>query len=209
MIWSKSAALVFTIFAFVSVTYSTGAHSGFLDRSCVKITMVEGDADWTLYPINGDGVHLNLSNRDIGQSTELRPAPESVGFEIEGSGERRYEQHRHEGNLIRFEDHDDDDYSDAVIRHEACASSPAPRPASPPTSTSTRTPTPTPSPTPTPTASPAPQPTPTRVSPPVVRSQPSQPVYQYVLVPTNTPTAALRPTRTPTPSPFGVAGVSV
>ena len=112
-----------------STANADGDHS--FGGSCVRITMVSADADYTLHLVNQNRTKLGLNNREVGSSIILTQAPERIGILIDHTGDVKWD-HRHLDNgQIGFEDHDDGDFNDAVIRVEPAScpsriSNPAP-----------------------------------------------------------------------------------
>ena len=54
-------------------------------EKCLKVTMIEGDADNTLHLVNAEGQPLGLTNRDIGKSIEWEDVNVKIFIRIDGT----------------------------------------------------------------------------------------------------------------------------
>ena len=214
------AALALAIITALSIP-STVSADPFGEGECVRITMVSADASYLLHLVDENSNRLGLNNQQVSSSI-VRTTPQLIGIEIDHTGDVKWEHNHFDNGLIGFEDHNDSDFNDAVIRIEpvSCPSrktnsaptatptplptaTPTPRPRAAanfrsipqyiPAPAATRSPTATPTPTPKPTATPLPTTTPTPTATPI-----PSPTAAPTATATPTPTATATPTPTPT-----------
>ena len=110
--------LIAAVFA-ISLLVSPHAYA---QQGCTQVKMISGDADNTLYLVDGDGRRLRdfrngntLSNRQVNSSIVLRGVPSMIGIEIDGTGQILYDYTVSQSGAMGFEDYIDDDFNDAVI----------------------------------------------------------------------------------------------
>ena len=96
----------------------------YAQQSCTQVKMIFGEADNTLYLIDGSGNRLrdirngnNLSNRQINSFIVLWQTPSKIGIEVADTGQTLY---RYKNNVKQsgdrgYEDYIDNDFNDAVI----------------------------------------------------------------------------------------------
>ena len=115
---TRVAAFVVVLAAAIAAVHmfpsTANAHVG-ADGPCVRLTMVSAHAEFKLHLVDQNQVRLGLNNRQVGSSILLRRTPSEIGIEIDHTGEVKW-NHEHQNGLISFEDLDDADYNDAVIR---------------------------------------------------------------------------------------------
>ena len=97
----------------------------YAQQSCTQVTMIFAEAAYTLYLIDGNGNRLvdirngnNLSNRQVDSYIVLRGMPSRIGIYIQDTGGTSYD---YRSNVIQsgdrgYEDGEDTDFNDAVIR---------------------------------------------------------------------------------------------
>ncbi len=96
----------------------------YAQQGCTQVKMILGDADNTLFLIDGSGSRLRdiqsgntLSNRQVNSYIELWEVPSRIGIEIAGTGQTlyRYRDNVKQSGTRGYEDYIDDDFNDAVI----------------------------------------------------------------------------------------------
>ena len=97
----------------------------YAQQSCTRVEMIYAEAWYTLYLIDGNGNSLRdiqsgntLSNLEVGSSIVLRGMPSRIGIYIQDTGGTSYD---YRSNVIQsgdrgYEDGEDTDFNDAVIR---------------------------------------------------------------------------------------------
>ncbi len=112
--------LIAAVFA-ISLLVTSRAYA---QQGCTQVKMILGEADNTLYLIDGNGSRLRdiqsgntLSNRQVNSFIVLWGTPSRIGIEIAGTGQTLY---RYKDNVVQpgdrgYEDYIDGDFNDAVI----------------------------------------------------------------------------------------------
>ena len=120
---TRLAACSLLIAAVFAISFLVTSRA-YAQQGCTQVKMIFGDADNTLYLIDGDGSRLRdiqsgdtLSNRQVNSFIVLWGTPSGIGIEIAGTGQTlyRYKDNVRQSGDRGYEDYIDDDFNDAVI----------------------------------------------------------------------------------------------